>query len=58
DIKPTNILYKATTSSHYFRLRDFSIYNKVISTKTYYSISLYIAPEVYTKKRQLVKADV
>ncbi|XTI84798.1 hypothetical protein V2W45_1232537, partial [Cenococcum geophilum] len=51
DIKPTNILYKATTSSYYFRLGDFSIYNKVVSIKTYYSISLYIAPEVYIKGR-------
>ncbi|XTI88670.1 hypothetical protein V2W45_1237725, partial [Cenococcum geophilum] len=51
DVKPTNILYKATASSYYFRLGDFSIYNKVIFIKIYYSISLYIAPEVYTRGR-------
>ncbi|XTI91878.1 hypothetical protein V2W45_1246702, partial [Cenococcum geophilum] len=58
DVKPTNILYKATTSGHYFQLGDFSIYNKVVFTKTYYNISLYIAPEVHTRGRQSAKADV
>ena len=58
DVKPTNILYKATASGHYFQLGDFGICNKVVSIKTYYSISLYIAPEVYARGRQLVKADI
>ena len=58
DVKPTNILYKATTSGYYFQLGDFGIYNKVASIKTYCGISLYIALEVYTRGRQLVKANV
>ena len=58
DVKPTNILYKATASSHYFQLGDFSICNKVAFIKTYYGISLYMALEVYTRGRQLVKTNI
>ena len=58
DIKPTNILYKATISSHYFQLGDFGICNKIVFIKMYCGISLYITLEVYTRGRQLVKANI